>query len=112
MNDDGACTTTGSFADHDIEDGARIVQRTSYRLAEGNGAEFAPTETFFDALETAFIWAYLASADENGISDHVAAAIDDASAFTTREFADREDADPRTEALTTFYRHAARFHRL
>ena len=104
------CTTTGSFADHDIEDGSRLIQRTYYRLTAGAYDEFEPTAAFFDALEAAFVWAYLGSVDERQVPDHVGAAIDDATAFTREEFADRPDADLRTNIVPAFYHHAAGFH--
>ncbi len=109
--DDGSeeCTTTESFADHDIEDGSTLIQRSYYRLSDAGRAEFEPTASFFDALESAFIWAYLGTVRENGVPEHVEAAIDDARALTAEEFTDRE-ADLRTEVLPAFYRHLAEFH--
>lgn len=109
--DDGSeeCTTTESFADHDIEDGSTLIQRSYYRLSDANRGEFEPTASFFDALESAFIWAYLGTVRENGVPEHVEAAIDDARALTAEEFTDRE-ADLRTEVLPAFYRHLAEFH--
>jgi len=103
------CTTTESFVDHDIEDGSALVQRTYYRLAAA-GVEFVPEESFFDALESAFIWAYLETVEDNGVPDHVEAAIDDAKAVTAAEFADRPDADLRTDVVQTFYGNVAGFH--
>ncbi len=105
----GECTTTGSFADHDIEDGSTLIQRSYYRLSDAGRAEFEPTASFFDALESAFIWAYLGTVRENGVPEHVEAAIDDARALTAEEFTDRE-ADLRTEVLPAFYRHLTDFH--
>jgi hypothetical protein len=99
-----------SFDDHDIEDGSALIQQTYYRLASADRTEFEPTASFFDALESAFIWAYLGSVDGNGVPDHVEAAIDDARAHTAKEFADRPDADLRTAVIPTFYRYAAGFH--
>lgn len=61
------CTTAGWFGDHDIADGSTLVQRTDYRLAAADGVACAPTPSFFDALESPFMWAYLGAADENGI---------------------------------------------
>lgn len=109
--DDGSeeCTTTESFADHDIEDGSTLIQRSYYRLSDTSRGEFEPTASFFDALESAFIWAYLGTVRENGVPEHVEAAIDDARALTAEEFTDRE-ADLRTEVLPAFYRHLAEFH--
>lgn len=109
--DDGSeeCTTTESFADHDIEDGSTLIQRSYYRLSDANRGEFEPTASFFDALESAFIWAYLGTVRENSVPEHVEAAIDDARALTAEEFTDRE-ADLRTEVLPAFYRHLAEFH--
>lgn len=104
------CTTTGSFDDHGIGDGADLVTRTYYRLQTGDRLSFAPTEAFFDTLESAFIWAYLGSVDERGIPSHVERAIEDARAFTAAEFADRPDADIRTDVLPAFYRRVAGFH--
>lgn len=104
------CTTTESFADHDIEDGSTLIQRSYYRLVGAGRTEFEPTESFFDALESAFIWAYLGTARETEIPDHVEAAIDDARAHTAAEFADRPDADLRTDVIPGFYRHLAEFH--
>jgi hypothetical protein len=113
----GECTTTESFADHDIEDGSTLIQRSYYRLAGAGRTEFEPTESFFDALESAFIWAYLGTTQETDIPDHVEAAIDDARARTAAEFAgtaaefvDRPDADLRTDVIPAFYRHLAEFH--
>ncbi|ERH10412.1 MAG: hypothetical protein J07HX64_02186 [halophilic archaeon J07HX64] len=103
------CTTTGSFTDHDIEDGSTLIQRSYYRLADGDRTEFEPTGSFFDALESAFIWAYLGTVRENSVPEHVEAAIDDARALTAEEFEDQE-ADLRTEVLPAFYRHLAGFH--
>lgn len=105
-----ACTTTGSFEDHDIEDGAELIEQTYYRLADADRTSFEPTSSFFDALESAFIWAYLGSVDERGIPEHVQAAIDDAKIFTAEDFADRSDADLRTDVIPTFYQYAAGFH--
>jgi hypothetical protein len=104
------CTTTGSFADHDIEDGSALIQRTYYRLAGADRTGFEPTESFFDALESAFIWAYLGTTRESDIPEHVEAAIDDARAHTVAEFTDRPDADLRTDVIPAFYRHLAAFH--
>jgi hypothetical protein len=106
----GECTTTESFTDHDIEDGSTLIQRSYYRLAEADRTEFEPTEPFFDALESAFLWAYLGTVRESGVPDHVEAAIDDARAHTVAEFADRPDADLRTDVIPAFYRHLADFH--
>jgi hypothetical protein len=104
------CTTTGSFADHDIEDGSTLIQRTYYRLSDADRTEFEPTASFFDALESAFIWAYLGTVRESEVPDHVEAAIDDARAHTAAAFADRPDADLRTDVIPAFYRHLADFH--
>jgi hypothetical protein len=103
------CTTTGSFDDHGIADGADLIARTHYRLAAADGG-FEPTPAFFDRLESAFLWAYLGSVDEPGVPDHVAAAVDDAKAATAAAFADRPDADLRTEVIPGFYRRVAGYH--
>ena len=104
------CTTTGSFGDHDIDDGSALIQDTYYRLTEGGRDTFEPNERFYDSLEAAFLWAYLGSTDGSDVPDHVEAAIDDALAFTAEDFADRPDADLRTDVVPTFYRYAAGFH--
>lgn len=104
------CTTTKSFSDHGIEDGSRLVRETYYRLHEAGYSEFEPTEAFLDRLESAFVWAYLGSADEPGIAAPVEAAIDDARALTREEFVGRPDADLRTAVVPAFYRYAARYH--
>jgi len=106
----GECTTTESFADHDIEDGSTLIQRSYYRLAGADRTTFEPTESCFDALESAFIWAYLGTTRESEIPEHVGAAIDDARALTAEEFADRPNADLRTDVIPAFYRHLADFH--
>jgi len=109
---DGAedCTTTESFADHDIEDGSALIERTYYRLSETDVSEFEASVSFFDALESAFIWAYLGSVEESGVPTHVEAAIDDARAFTREAFDEESNPDLRTEVVPTFYRYAAGFH--
>jgi hypothetical protein len=58
---------------------------------------------------TAFQWAYLNTADETAVPDHVAAAIDDARALIAEEFATEPEADLRTDVLPRFYQHVAGF---
>lgn len=103
------CTTTASFADHDITDGSTLIRRAYHRLRSAH-TEYQPTPSFFDAVESAFLWAYLGTTEETGVPEHVAAAIDDARAHTMAEFADRPEADLRTEVLPAFYQHLADFH--
>ena len=104
------CTTTESFADHEIDDGSLLIRRAYYRLADADRRGFEPTESFFDAVESAFIWAYLGTVGENGVPEHVEAAIDDARALTAEQFQNRPDADLRTDVLPTFYQNLADFH--
>lgn len=104
------CTTTGSFRDHGIGDGVGLVTGTYYRLQGPDGREFAPTDAFFDRLESAFIWAYLGSVDERGVPSHVEMAIDDARALTREQFDGAQDPDIRTEVIPAFYRRVAEFH--
>lgn len=104
-----ACTTTSSFADHEISDGSTLIRRTYHRLRSAH-TEYQPTEPFFDALESAFIWAYLGATEERGVPEHVAAAIDDARAHTKAELEEQSDADLRTTVIPTFYKHVADFH--
>jgi hypothetical protein len=104
------CTTTRSFDDHGIEDGADLITRTYYRLQAAGRHTFAPDKAFFDRLESAFIWAYLGSVDERGIPPHVESAIEDARSLTREEFEDCPDADLRTDVIPAFYRRVAGFH--
>jgi hypothetical protein len=104
------CTTTGSFSDHGIEDGAELITETYHRLREAGCREFSPTEAFFDRLESAFLWAYLGSVDEPTVPAHVELAIEDARVHTQAEFDDRPDADLRTEVVPAFYQQVAGFH--
>lgn len=104
------CTTTNSFSDHSIVDGADLVTETYYRLQEPDRREFTPSDAFFDRLESAFIWAYLGSVDEPGVPSHVELAIDDARALTREEFDDQPAADLRTDVVPAFYRRVAGFH--
>lgn len=104
------CSTTDSFNDHGIGDGADLITQTYYRLQGGGRREFTPTETFFDRLETAFIWAYLGSVDETGIPSHVEMAIHDARARTMEEFEEQPDANLRTDVIPSFYSRVAGFH--
>lgn len=104
------CSTTSSFEDHGIPDGTELVTGTYYRLVGRRAPRYEPTEAFFDRLEEAFIWAYLATADEPGIPVHVEAAIDDARVLTYAEFRDDPDADLRTDVIPAFYRRVAAFH--
>ena len=109
-HDEGECTTTESFADHDIDDGSALIERTYHRLTDGDRTAFEPTVSFYDALESAFMWAYLGTVEEAGIPPHVEAAIDDARAFTEEDFADDPEADLRTDVIPTLYQYAAGFH--
>ena len=104
------CTTTRSFDDHGIVDGVDLVTRTYYRLADGSRPAFEPTASFFDRLESAFLWAYLGSVDEPGVPEHVELAVEDARSLTEAEFRDHPDADVRTEVIPAFYRRVAGFH--
>jgi hypothetical protein len=104
------CTTTNSFSDHSIVDGADLITETYYRLQAPDRQEFTPSEAFFDRLESAFIWAYLGSVDEPGIPTHVELAIDDARARTREAFEDQPTADLRTDVVPAFYRRVAGFH--
>lgn len=104
------CTTTGSFTDHGIEDGSALVQRTYYRLVDGECGTFEPTDQCFDQLESAFIRAYLATVETADVPAHVAAAIDDARVLTAEEFRDEADADLRTAVNPRFYQLVAGFH--
>lgn len=106
----GECTTTRSFDDHGIDDGSTLIQRTYYRLAAETSSTFEPTAEWFDRIEAAFVWAYLATVEGSDVPRHVEAAIDDARALTAESFADRADADLRTDVLPSFYRHVAGFH--
>ncbi|EMA07709.1 hypothetical protein SAMN05443574_10692 [Haloarcula vallismortis] len=107
---DEECTTTESFADHGLDDGSVLISRTYNRIAADGEPTFEPTAAFFDTLEAAFIWAYIGTIDEPGVPPHVEAAIEDARAFTRREFANDPDADLRTDVIPTFYQQVAGFH--
>ena len=109
-NADEECTTTESFADHGLDDGSVLISRTYNRIAVDGQPTFEPTAAFFDTLESAFIWAYIGTIDEPGVPPHVEAAIEDARAFTRREFADDPDAALRTDVIPTFYQQVAGFH--
>lgn len=105
------CTTTTSFSDHGVDDGADLMTATYYRLLDAGYREFQPGAEFFEAIETAFVRTYLDRVDDAGVlPDHVAAAILDARDLTREEFEDRSDADLRTEVLPAFYRRVAGFH--
>lgn len=104
------CTTTGSFDDHGIDDGVELIRRTQYRLIAADAGTFEPTDRFLDRLADAFARAYLTVTDTYEVPPHVAAAIDDARVWTGIEFADRPDADLRTDVIPAFYRRAAGFH--
>ena len=71
---------------------------------------FEPTPVFFDALEEAFLGAYVDLSDDGYLPDRVAAAANDARALTAEEFRHQDTADHRTEVIPTFYQHAAGFH--
>jgi len=104
------CTTTTSFDDHGVGDATDLVTRTYYRLQGEDRTDFEPSDDFFDALESAFLWAYLGSVDERGVPEHVQLAVDDALALTREEFADHPEADLRTTVLPAFYERVAGFH--
>lgn len=103
------CTTTDSFGDHDV-DGQQLIEGTYRRLAAAEQRTFEDSDRFYEQLESAFLWAYLAAVDEAGVPDHVAYAVDDALAWTRERLAGADDPDVRTEVVPTFYREAARFH--
>jgi len=104
------CTTTESFSDHGIDDAVDLVTQTYYRLQAGEQDQFSPDESFFDRLESAFIWAYLGSVDEPGVPPHVQMAIEDARWFTREEFENWPNADLRTDVIPAFYQRVAGFH--
>ncbi|WP_318570958.1 hypothetical protein [Salinigranum marinum] len=102
----GDCTTTESFSDHGVDDAVDLVTRTYYGLTAAERAGFSPDDSLFDRLESAFVWAYLSSVDEPEVPPHVERSIDDA----REAFADRSDADLRTDVLLAFYGRVAGFH--
>lgn len=104
------CTTTSSFTEHGVDRGSALIQRTYYRLAAAGLTEFESTDRFFDQLEAAFTWAYIASTGEPGVPPHVEAAVEDALAWTRTRFDGDEDVDVRTELLPRFYSELAAFH--
>jgi len=110
QTDETECTTTSSFGDHGVDDGSELVHQTYYRLVDGGRAEFEPTASFYDALESAFLWAYLGSVEEGDVPEHVQLAVDDALELTREEFAGHPDADLRTTVLPAFYERVAGFH--
>lgn len=105
----GDCTTTGSFTDHGIGDGADLIKRTYYRLRESDVTD-PSSEGFFERLESAFRGAYLDAVGESEVPTHVELAIEDARALTEEEFATRPGADLRTDVVPAFYRRVAGFH--
>lgn len=107
---DAECTTTSSFDDHGIPDGAGLISGTYRRLREAGVTEFEPSAELFDAVATAFARTYLDAVDEPAVPDHVDAAIEDARERTREAFAGRTEADLRTEVLPAFYQRVAGFH--
>jgi len=105
------CTTTMSFSDHGVDDGADLVSATYYRLLDAGYRGVDPGGELFEAVETAFVRTYLSHVDDaGGLPAHVAAAVDDARERTAEEFEGRPDADLRTDVLPAFYRRVAGFH--
>jgi hypothetical protein len=88
-HDEGECTTTESFADHDIDDGSALIERTYHRLTDGDRTAFEPTVSFYDALESAFMWAYLGTVEEAGIP------------HTSRPLSTMREPSPRKTSPTT-----------
>lgn len=88
---------------------ATLIQRAYYRLASTDRTAFEPTESVFNTLESAFLWAYLGTIRESEALGHVTAAINDARAVTAKEFEGRE-ADLRAELPPAFYQYLAAFH--
>lgn len=104
------CTITGSFADHGLRDGTDLITRTYYRLAGDTRPQFEPASAFFECLESAFRWTYLASIDEPEVPEHVEAAIDDARVLTYEEFYESPSTDLRLDVIPSFYQRVAGFH--
>lgn len=104
------CTTTTSFSDHGLGDGEALIRETHYRLVDAGTTTFEPTASFFDRLESAFVWSYLSITEERGVPAHVEAAIEDARARTREAFADDSGADLRTDVIPSFYQRVAGFH--
>jgi len=107
---DDDCTTTTSFEDHGLADGEALIRRTHYRLLEADAASFEPTPAFFDRLESAFIWSYLATTGETGVPPHVEAAMADARERTRESFDTSPEADLRTDVIPAYYQRVAGFH--
>jgi len=105
-----ACSTTESFADHGIEDGTALLEGTHRRLSAPGVPAFDGSVAAYDRLESAFLWAYLATTGQTAVPADVLAALDDARAATAAALADTADPDLRTEVVPTFYRQAAGFH--
>ena len=89
-------TTTEQFADHGIHDGSALISGTYHRLADADRG-FDRIESFYDGLESAFVWTYLSTVEGTEVLTHIGTAIDDARVFTEDEFADDPDANLRTD---------------
>lgn len=102
------CSTTGSFANHDIDDGHVLITGTYYRLQEEGLTGFEPTTAFLERLEVAFIRTYLEHAPEGRIDNHMLTALEDARHDIAEEFT--ENAGLRTEVIPAYYQAASTFH--
>ena len=102
------CTTSDGAVD--LAGDADLETRTYYRLLAADRRRFEPTDRFFDQLESAFVWAYLGAVDEPGVPPAVELAVGDALALTREAFADRPDADLRTQVIPAFYERVVGFH--
>lgn len=101
------CTASGGAG---LAGDADLETRTYYRLLSADRRQFEPTDRLFDQLESAFLWAYLGSVDEPGVPPAVELAVEDALALTREQFADRPDADLRTEVIPAFYERVVGFY--
>jgi len=102
------CTVSGAPGQALAGD-ADLETRTYYRLLAAERRQFEPTDRFFEALESAFLWAYLGSVDEPGVPPAVELAVEDALALTRAEFEDG-DADLRTAVIPAFYERVVGFY--
>ena len=103
------CSTFDSFEPYGIEDGSVLVDRAALLLDVPMTVEVTATDDVLSATSAAFRESFRRLTGRQAIPEPVAAAVDDAAAWTADDLGGAT-VDVETTLLPEFYRQLAAFH--
>ncbi|MFB6126371.1 MAG: hypothetical protein ABEJ79_03615 [Halolamina sp.] len=106
---EATCSTFDSFEPYGIEDGSLLVDRAAMLLHVPMTVEVTVTDDVLSTTSAAFRESFRRLTGHQAVPEPVAAAVDDAAAWTANDLGDAA-VGVETTLLPQFYRHLAAFH--